>query len=233
MTGIPAALVSIHDVAPAVLDKVDAIITSLLACALTPFTLLVVPGKPWSAAAIERLRQWQRHGAELAGHGWSHRAGRPRSCRHALHSLVLSRDAGEHYSHPSVAGVARVERCHAWFAGNGLPAPTLYVPPAWTLGTLHPGQLRDTGFDTIELLDGLYQLKTGERCRLPLMGFEADTRIRRRFLQGFNALNGGIAKAVNRPLRIAIHPHDPDLLMGEALARTLDRIGTCRSYRDP
>ncbi len=57
-----------------------------------------------------------------------------RSAYHRLHAALISRDVAEHLSRPAHELVALVHRCHGWFAAHGLPAPTLYVPPAWALG---------------------------------------------------------------------------------------------------
>ncbi|MFO8026638.1 MAG: DUF2334 domain-containing protein [Opitutales bacterium] len=66
------AFLSIHDVMPHTLERVERILYWLKARDVPPVTLLVVPGRPWEAPQIERLRQLAATGHELAAHGWHH-----------------------------------------------------------------------------------------------------------------------------------------------------------------
>jgi hypothetical protein len=90
----------------------------------------------------------------------------------------------------------------------GLKAPTLYVPPAWALGSINRVQLRSLPFDQVELLTGIYDCRADRFFRLPLVGYEADTRWRQIALRLVNTANQVAAVASCTPLRIAIHPFD-------------------------
>ena len=134
------ALVSIHDLMPQTMGRVDAILDWLDALQVPPVTLLVVPGKAWEAGHIERLRELADKGHQLAAHGWQHKTA-PRKLYHRLHSLILSRDVAEHLDLDSAGVLDLITRSGAWFAENGLPKPEFYVPPAWALGFIHQAHL--------------------------------------------------------------------------------------------
>jgi len=168
------ALVSIHDVTPATLDRVERLLGLCHEHGITATTLLVVPGHDWPLNAIARLHKWQAEGHELAAHGWSHRAPAPRTLYHRLHAAALSRRSGEHLSRSPEALCARMQRSHAWFAAQGLQRPTLYVPPAWALRALGPAELARLPYAGIETLSGVYDTARERLVRLPLVGYEGE-----------------------------------------------------------
>ncbi len=201
-------IVSIHDVMPESLKEVENLLRLLAKHRIAAATLLVVPGKNWSVRELAILRSWQEAGWVLAGHGWRHRCGPPGTLLHRLHSRMISRDAAEHLSLCRRQIVGLMSRCHRWFAENGLSSPTLYVPPAWALGTVQRGDLCGLPFRTVETLLGLIDPEADRFFPLPLLGFEADTTARALFLKGSNAANRWFAHHTGRPLRVAIHPFD-------------------------
>ncbi len=214
---MPAALVSIHDVMPETLADVRALLARLERRRIAPVMLLVVPGRDWSDAAIRELRAWQDDGHQLAGHGWHHHVTRLRGLRQRLHGALLSRHCAEHL--PLAAADIRrlMRRNHAWFAEHDLRPPLLYVPPAWALGALPPRELAGLPFPLVETLGGVHDVRRGRFHRLPVIGFEADTRLRAFALR----LANGAARMLVRQtglLRVAIHPADARL----HLARDLD-----------
>lgn len=224
-------LVSIHDVTPATLTLVRELMDQLEANGLLPATLLVVPGTGWKDRDVERLRALQSRGAELAGHGWSHRAPHIRGWKHRLHSAVISRDAAEHLALDR-NGVRRLMLdCHAWFPANGLPEPALYVPPAWALGAVPLSGLQTLPFRHVETLTGVYCRDRNEFRRLPMTGYEADTRLRAVSVRLWNALNLEWA-GEHRPLRLGIHPTDLQLRLADDLKALLRQGGTALSYQD-
>ncbi|HKL52761.1 MAG TPA: DUF2334 domain-containing protein, partial [Wenzhouxiangellaceae bacterium] len=89
-------LVSIHDVMPTTLDRVERIFDRLVAARLLPVMLLVVPGAGWRREDLDRLRAMLDAGAQPAGHGWRHEARHVRGLKHILHSALISRRAAEH-----------------------------------------------------------------------------------------------------------------------------------------
>ncbi|MHA7833165.1 MAG: polysaccharide deacetylase family protein [Algiphilus sp.] len=214
------AWLSIHDVMPETLDRVARIIADSRLHGWPPATLLVVPGRHWDAEAISQLRAWHADGHALAAHGWFHRAQQIRGLRHRLHAALMSRDAAEHLA-LDAAGIAQLmQASHDWFAQQGLPSPTLYVPPAWALGAIHRSTLRTLPFRHIEVTAGVIDTASGRLEVQPLIGFEADTAWRARALSAWNHSQMALARRSGRTLRIGIHPYDPEL----ALAGTLERL---------
>ncbi len=217
------AIVSIHDVAPHTLPQTLELIALLESQGSRRATLLVVPGADWSQADLAVLRRLEDEGHELAAHGWHHRCEGITSWTHRLHSLVLSRDLAEHLSLDAPQIAALVTASHWWFPQVGLRPPELYVPPAWAMGPLRRETLRAMPFAMYESLTGVYHAETGRHRRLPLVGFEANTRWRRLTLRAINALNTTLARAWNRPLRIAVHPFDLTYHLADDLRTLLHR----------
>ena len=181
------AILSIHDVFPATFSQVEKIISLLEECGVPPATLLVVPGREWSEERLADLRRMAEKGHPLAGHGWVHKAvPTSRTLFHKFHAALISRDEAEHLSRPPDELREMIERCYEWFPSVGLPAPELYVPPAWALGSLDLGKLKDLPFRWYEILRGFVEGETGQTRWLPLAGFEADTTFRQVSLRLWN-----------------------------------------------
>jgi hypothetical protein len=169
------ALVSVHDVMPETLVRVQHLLDLCAVINPGPVTLLVVPGRAWDASGIKRLHAWQAQGHRLAGHGWVHRVERFGGLGHRLHGLLISRRVAEHLA-LDADGIARlIRRCHSWFADQGLGPPDLYVPPAWALGSIPPRNLARLPFTRYEVLSGVRDAATTRLRPLPLLGYEADT----------------------------------------------------------
>jgi predicted deacetylase len=213
-----SAIVSIHDVMPATLGRVQRIVALLEEAQVPPATLLVVPGKGWSRPELKTLKNLVNNGHPLAGHGWVHKAppGR-RTPYHRLHGLLISRNEAEHLSRPAKELAELIQACHDWFATVDLPSPELYVPPAWALGALRIKDLNRLPFRWYEVLRGFVEAPTSRVRWFPLAGFEADTTFRKVSLRIWNRVNGAFARGVGAPLRISIHPDDLDLLLGQDL----------------
>ena len=225
------ALVSVHDVMPETLPAVRELLAYLSSRKLAPITLLIVPGKAWTAAQVAELLRLQERGAVLAGHGWNHRASCIRSLRHRIHSALISRQAGEHLSLDRAEIGALISRCHAWFRDQGLGAPDLYVPPAWAMGNIRRAELRRLPFRRYETLSGVYDALTGRLVRLPLVGFEALPRWRAPLLRLWNVANLRAAR-VTTPVRIGIHPGDLSLPLARDLRALLELPLSCLRYQD-
>ncbi len=223
------ALVSIHDVTPSTLDRVDALLARCSEHGVDRVTLLVVPGHDWCATALERLRAWQRAGHELAAHGWSHRARARRTLYHRLHAALISRHCAEHLSRPAGEVVDLMRTSHDWFAEHGLAPPSLYVPPAWALGPVRPRDLAELPYDHVETLAGLRH--AGGLHWLPLVGYEADTALRAATLRASNAL-ARVTTRRQRPLRIGLHPDDAGLRLARDMDADLAGIRRALHYRD-
>ncbi len=217
------ALVSIHDVMPSTLDKVDRIINTLNKQGINTATLLVVPGKPWRDNEIDQLRQYAQQGMELAGHGWHHQISKYANIKHRVHGMMISKNVAEHLE-LDTAGVARlIEQCYRWFKAHNLPAPNLYVPPAWAMGKISTSRLRRLPFRYYEYFSGIYDSKLNCFERIPMVGYEADAWFRAPFVALWNRMNFIGAQHQQR-LRFSIHPNDFELLLQKKLSRDLHRV---------
>ncbi len=221
-------LYSIHDVMPVTFDKVCRIFDKLSDAEQIPVTLLVVPGLDWQPQQLDALRSLVDRGAELAGHGWCHRAKSIRGLRHRIHSTLISRDVAEHLALDRAGCVSLMQDCFDWFAEHELPSPDLYVPPAWAMGDAKHSDLDALPYERFETTFGVYVSNHGF-IRLPMIGFEADTAFRALACRVWNRMNKGWAERA-AALRIGIHPNDFDLRLGEDVARSVTMLGTSVSY---
>jgi len=226
-------LVSIHDVMPATLDRVERIFDRLVAARLLPVTLLVVPGTGWRHQDLARLRAMLAAGAQPAGHGWRHKVRHVRGVKHRLHSALISRRAAEHLALSRREILRLMLGNHRWFGDHGLPEPGLYVPPAWAMGPVPRRLLDRLPFDRFETLAGVYDARGRRFHRLPLVGFEADTAFRSVTVRGSNRVNRVLAQASGRPLRLGIHPDDFELKLAADLEAMIDAGGEPLSYSSP
>lgn len=226
------SLVSIHDVMPATLPRVRGLLAQLRRHRHQWVTLLVVPGRDWHPAEIDQLHAWQQDGLELAAHGWSHRAERLRGIRHRLHAAFISRRAAEHLALDARGIGERMRASAEWFTRNGLRAPSTYVPPAWALGRVPHDALAELPFQRIEVMRGLLDPRTGRLEQLPLLGFEADTRVRSGFLALWNRLQFLQAQRNGLPLRVSVHPDDARLRLAASLDHYLASVPSSIRYAD-
>lgn len=225
------ALISIHDVMPETLPLIRSILGELPEQCHRNLTLLVVPGRKWSASDIEQLRYWQACGYRLAGHGWLHEARQISSVYHRVHSGLISRNVAEHLSLETDELRSLLKDNHKWFWDNELDSPDFYVPPAWAMGKLHGDDLANSPFRYFENMGGVYDAVTRKFVALPLAGFEADTVFRSTYLAVWNVCNYRMASE-GRPLRIAIHPEDFRLRRASQLRWLLSRVTEAADYRD-
>ncbi len=215
-------ILSIHDATAESLDQVKEIAGRFLQAGGRSADILVVCGSSWSPHQIDELRRLSDQGFRLQGHGWTHRAGTHRTWFHHLHSWVLSRDVAEHLSKSAAELREIILRCAEWFGRHRLPPPCLYVPPAWALGGIGREELAALPFRYYETLGGIFDVQCDKYHALPLWGFEADTWLRAGFLRCFNRFNAWSAERHRRPLRVSVHPADPQLYLRRQLARALD-----------
>lgn len=219
------ALISIHDVMPKTRQRVEALLDRM-PTSVPPqaVLLLVVPGREWSEGDRAWLLSLQRQGYPLAGHGWFHQCARPRTVYHRLHSALLSRDAAEHLSLDADTIAGLILANYLWFEQQGLEPPELYVPPAWALGPITRSTLQTLPFSYYETLTGIYDAGRNDFCRLPVIGFEADTAARAVLLRLINKVQLCLARWRRQPVRIAIHPHDAELHLAKDLSSALAAV---------
>lgn len=221
------SVVSIHDVMPDTLPQVRHCLDVCRRCGVDTIYLLVVPGVGWTPEQLSELRQWSDQGCLLAGHGWLHQAGRISGLHHRLHSILLSRQVAEHLALSEYECLRLMQRCHGWFEANDMPAPDLYVPPAWALGRMNPQTLATTGFRYIETLRGVLDLTRNQWLGKPMLGYEADTGFRVKSLRSWNAFNRLRARQAGN-LRLAIHPSD---FQYDLKIDLVDDLTNCHSVR--
>lgn len=219
-----AAIVSVHDVMPETLPKVTEILRFLETMAVFPVTLLVVPGQPWPAKAINELKSLQAAGYELAGHGWQHQSRGFTSKWHRLHGWLISGTEAEHLYLSTGAIINIVNDCYRWFETVDLEPPTLYVPPAWAMGRISKKTLSSLPFRLYETQTGIYDAHTGIFRIMPVTGYLADTAFRTRALKITNLIS---RLPVFGHLRIAIHPNDLNLPLANQLKTHLRH---CRQF---
>jgi len=215
---------------PQTLSCVLFIIETLNRLGVSPVTLLIVPGSGWDRPGLETLRDLDRSGYHLAGHGWNHTGRQPKTTAHKLHSAVISKGAAEHLSRAPGEVVRLIQQCFDWFSDNNLSPPALYVPPAWAMGPVAQKTLDRVPFKLYETLSGIYDAESGTFRRLPLVGFEADSSVRIHFLRIFNAINRWLSARLGLPCRVAIHPHDFQLGLGEHLLNTVKQFPNFIDY---
>lgn len=225
-----SALVSVHDVMPSTIGDVLTTIAFLESRGIAPIVLFVVPGKAWNAKQIGKLKQLQKKGYLLAGHGWAHHVERIVGFRHVLHAGLFSRNVAEHLALDSHGIVALITRCYDWFGEMGLDPPALYVPPAWAMGSISKSQLWTLPFRYFEYFGGLYDGKRDRFYRLPMVGYEADRVWRVASLRLWNVVNLALSRRTGL-LRIAIHPHDLHLMLSNELKTLLELPLHWREYR--
>ncbi|MEM8867669.1 MAG: polysaccharide deacetylase family protein [Verrucomicrobiota bacterium] len=230
------ALVSIHDLMPEKMERVESILDWLKEREVPPVTLLVVPGKPWQLAQIDRLRELASLGHPLAAHGWHHHT-QPRKLYHRLHAALLSRNVAEHLDLDSQGVLELLKRSQNWFGDNDLPLPDFYVPPAWALGPISKQDLAQAPYRIIETTRGLLHPNGNANSsktsllKLPLTGYEADTPLRETLLRRWNASQAKIAQSRDQTLRISIHPNDLQLRVADQLEEQIHAVTSYASYR--
>ena len=215
--------ISIHDVAPNNIEKIECIINLLQnQYGINKLCLLVIPGLKWEKKQVKQLVSWQDSGLEIAAHGWNHRAKGGKSLYHMIHGFFISGNCAEHLSKNRETIMDLIKKSYNWFVDNHFSPPTLYVPPAWALGNINTEDLPGLPFRNFECTTGIYFKEKYQF--IPLVGFEATTYYRAFFLRFFNFLNYLLAKFIG-VLRITIHPTDFQLYLANDINNYLSEIG--------
>jgi len=224
-----SAVLSLHDVMPETFRRMEEILDYTRKAGIPPFTLLVVPGRDWQAGQLDHLRRLAGEGYSLAAHGWVHRT-RPTRLYHRLHAAILSRNVAEHLALDEEGIAALMQRSLGWFADQNLPEPELYVPPAWAIGRISRTRLQALPVRYVEVLRGVIEVRTGRLDRLPVIGFEADTRWRSVAVRGWNRIALESARLRSSAVRISLHPEDFHLRLKTSLRHILRSEFRWQSY---
>lgn len=225
-------LVSIHDVTPETLPQVRSLADAMAAQGLPPALLLVCPGTGWNERTLAALKDFVERGHTLAGHGWRHCISGYGGLYHRLHAALVSRDVAEHLERDADGIAELIQRSHDWFEAHDLASPSLYVPPAWAMGSVDLKRLRDLPYRWYETLSGMYDAERGEWQRWPLVGFEADTACRAVILRGSNRLNRRLAEVRDCPVRVALHPYDLSYRLRADIERLFTAGPNCMTWHD-
>ncbi len=218
---------SLHDISPDTLEGGLQILDHLAANGIREVAVLVIPGqRPWDQRALEKLRALEAEGYPLLAHGWSHRAPGSSGAFEWAHSRFFSKDAAEHFGKDANEILSLVNQSYDWFVRNGLNLPTTYIPPAWYPGRLPRALISNTPFRFIETLSGFYDRDAAAFFHLPLVGFQAFTRVEAEALRVSNSVNERLAAISKRPLRVAIHPRDFTLRLAPDLERLIRQCNT-------
>lgn len=224
-----SAVLSLHDVMPETLGRMEEILKFLSDHGIPPITLLIVPGREWRPCQVATLRRLADRGYTLAAHGWVHET-RPSRPYHRLHSMLLSRNVAEHLAFDEEGIYALMQRSLGWFTENSLPAPELYVPPAWAIGRISRNRLRELPLRYVEVLRGVVTLRENRLHPLPVVGFEADTAWRSLAVRGWNWTALQRARMTGKPVRISLHPQDFHLRLVHCLRQLLQEDFVWKSY---
>jgi len=211
------SLISIHDVSPQSLPEVRNILNKLSQMQFSKVILLIIPGEQWTEDDINLLKNYQQTGYILAGHGNIHQCQSIKTNFHRLHSLLISRDVAEHLSLTTNQIKILILSCYQWFIDHGFEPPDLYVPPAWAMGKISRKNLVQLPFRFYESISGIYDSKIDSFHYMPLLGFEADTFLRKISVNMFNTINWHYARIFDKTIRIVIHPNDFQLLLANDL----------------
>jgi hypothetical protein len=211
-----ALIISIHDVAPATLDR-SRVWSAHLDERGVRATLLAVPG-PWRGESLadDRATQdwlWVRQsgGDEIGLHGWSHRVDRPARTARATFGRCVARGAEEFWSLDSRQAARRVRRGLDVLDRAGL-RPAGFTPPGWLINAQARHAVLACGIGYVA--DHRGAASTTSRLRAPALSHRPNGFGERAGAVAFGAIARRRA-AAGLPVRLALHPADldrPDLV---------------------
>ncbi len=225
---MPSILVTIHDVAPPLMPKVERLWEICARRNVVP-GLLVVPDwhGAWPIEKDPRCVDWVRaraaDGAEVFLHGERHdEVGSSRGLGDALRALGRTNREGEFLTLEYDAARARIDRGLARLRALGLE-PVGFVPPAWLARSDTHRAVRDAGLAVSEDDGMIYAFRAGRSIASPVVRWSS---------RGAFRAYGSVAQAQLRwmlqrghqVVRIALHPADLDHpATAVSVERTLDR----------
>lgn len=217
-------LVTIHDVTPALVPRVERLWALCESRGVVP-GLLVVPD--WHGmAAMENevsfgpwLRARAAEGAEIFLHGERHdEVGSPRALVDEFRAFGKTNREGEFLTLDYGAARARIDRGVARLRAMGLD-PVGFVPPAWLARPATHAAVRDAGLFASED-DGAIYLHAPERTlRSPVVRWSGRGSVRAYGSVLFERMRWWFQRG-EPVVRIALHPGD---LAHPATARSLER----------
>jgi hypothetical protein len=223
-------LISIHDVTPALDERVRALWALCRARAVTP-ALLVVPnwhgGWPLdqSPAFVRWVRECADAGAEILLHGERHdEVGLPRGWRDEARAWGKTAREGEFLTLDEQRARERIDRGLALFAQLGLRAAG-FVPPGWLARADCWRAVVAAGLRYSED-DGVIRIHDARgtrRIRSPVVRWSGRTPVRAYGSAAVAALRWRVQRSA-RHVRLAYHPADLDhAATARSAAMALDR----------
>ena len=227
MAAVPGVFVTIHDVVPPLMPKVERLWAMCAKRGVKP-GLLVVP--EWhgespiekSPETVAWVRRAAEAGAEIFLHGERHdEVGSPRTWRDGLRAAGRTNKEGEFLTLGYDAARARIDRGLARLRALGL-APIGFVPPAWLAKDDTHRAVRDAGLAVSEDGAVIYAFKAGRTIQSPVVRWSS-----RGAFRAFGSLvQAQLRWTLQRgasAVRIALHPADLDHpATAASVERTLD-----------
>lgn len=224
---MPSVLITIHDVAPPLMPKVERLWAICAERGVKP-GLLVVPdwhgGTPIEGdpACVAWVRARAAEGAEIFLHGERHdEVASPRSWRDEVRALGRTNKEGEFLTLGYDAALARIDRGLGRLRALGL-APVGFVPPAWLAKDDTHRAVRDAGLAVSEDDARIHAFRARRTISSPVIRWSA----RGAFRAYGSLLQARMRWTLQRGasvVRIALHPADLDHpATAASIERTLD-----------
>jgi predicted deacetylase len=227
-----AAIVSIHDVAPATLDESRHLL-ALVEQLGARSSLLVVPG-PWRDPVVDDapefvawLHDAAARGHEVVAHGWEHRrvddaAARPHVGRR-LAERILTRGCAEFSALGHEEATRRGRRSVATLEALGF-SPTGFVAPGWSMSAAATDALRSIGVGYTTTRTAVIDFVEPKSITVPAVCHRPGSAV--------SMLAARMVVAVvemrcreRRSIRLALHPDDVhDDRLDRATRRALDAL---------
>lgn len=225
-------LVSIHDVTPALLPRVESLWALCRARGVTP-ALLVVPDwhGAWPIAQHPVFLAWVRaragEGAEIILHGERHdEAGLPRTFPDRVRAFGRTNLEGEFLTLRLAPARERIDRGLALLRAHGLD-PVGFIPPAWLMRADTIEACRAVGLRFTEDDGAVYLIDKAlggvRRVPSPVVRWSGRAPLRAWVSVGVAAARWQLQRGAGC-VRIAYHPSDLDHpATAQSAARELDR----------
>jgi predicted deacetylase len=222
-----ALLVTIHDVAPALLSRVETLWRLCESRGVVP-GLLVVPdwhggtAMEHDAAFVAWLRARAAIGAEILLHGERHdEAGLPRTFADTMRAFGRTNGEGEFLTLDYKAARERIDRGVSRLRTMGLD-PVGFVPPAWLAKPATHAAVRDAGLFVSEDDTAVYMHSPVRTMHSPVVRWSARGAARAYASVLFERARWRLQRGAP-VMRIALHPGDlAHPATTASLARALD-----------